>query len=196
VDAIPAAELIDDSGGGIGPDGGRFGDRDPRDPNFVPGAGGDDGGTAGLDLPRWANWIVGIGGIAAVLVALVPITKWFRRRQRLARLKRGDITAAWEDITDRLADLGEPFDAATTPLEAAQSLDEAFIPLAQAYGDALYGEHESTTAVIERATDAHTRAVQHMATRYSPIERVLGAFRPTRTLEKWFELIDRRNGNR
>jgi len=197
MDAIPIAEIVDDSGGGVGPDLGRFGgERNPPDPNFIRGAGGDEEGAAGLTLPLWATWILRIGAAAMVLLALSPITKWFRRRHRIARLKRGDITAAWEDITDRLADLGEPIDAASTPLEAAESLDEAFIPLAQAYGEAVYGGHDSTTAVIERATDAHTRAVQHMATRYSSIERVLGAFRPTRALEKWSELIDRRNGNR
>jgi hypothetical protein len=122
--------------------------------------------------------------------------KWVRRRRRLRRLANGDISAAWEDITDRLADLGEPFDAAATPLEAAESVDDAFVPLARTYGQALYGEYESTTAVVERATDAHTRAVQHMATRYSPVERVIAAFRPTRMLEKWSEAVDRRNGNR
>ncbi len=196
IDAIPAAEIVDGSRGGLGPDIDRFGERDPRDIDPASGAGGDAEGTAGLDLPIWATWIVGIGASAAVLMAFVPITKWFRRRQRIARLKRGDITAAWEDITDRLADLGEPFDAANSPLEAAASLDDAFIPLAVAYGESLYGEHESTTAVIERATDAHTRALQHMETRYSSIQRLLGVFRPTRTLKKWSDLIDRRNGNR
>jgi transglutaminase-like putative cysteine protease len=195
LDAIPVLEIVDDSGGGIGPDG-RFAEREDRDSTFVAGGGGDEEGVAGIDVPTWATWILGIGAVAAVLVVLVPITKWFRRRARLARLKKGDITAAWEDIADRLADLGEPFDAAATPLEAAESLDDALVPLAQTYGHALYGEYESTTAVIDRATDAHTRAVQHMATRYSPIQRVLGAFRPTRTLEKWADVIDRRNGNR
>jgi transglutaminase-like putative cysteine protease len=196
IDAIPAAEIVDGSRGGLGPDDNRFGERDPRDIDPASGAGGDAEGTAGLDLPIWATWIVGIGASAAVLMAFVPITKWFRRRQRIARLKRGDITAAWEDITDRLADLGEPFDAANSPLEAAASLDDAFIPLAVAYGESLYGEHESTTAVIERATDAHRGALQHMETRYSSIQRLLGVFRPTRTLKKWSDLIDRRNGNR
>ncbi|GMQ93084.1 MAG: DUF3488 and transglutaminase-like domain-containing protein [Acidimicrobiia bacterium] len=195
VEAIPPSQLVDDSGGGIGPDAGRFEAREEQDSTFVPGGGGEGEDIAGPDLPRWATWILAMGAAAGVLVALVPITKWFRRRRRLARLKKGDITAAWQDITERLVDLGEPFDSAATPLEAAGSIDEAFVPLAEAYGQSLYGEYESTTAVIDKATDAHTRAAQHMATRYSPIERILAAFRPTRIIEKWTDLVGRRNGN-
>ncbi len=196
VEAIPPPEIVDDSGGGIGPEGGPLTPREERESGRG-SAGGDSTDDAfGFDLPQWATWIFGFAGVGLLIAASVPLVKWVRRRRRLRRLANGDISAAWEDITDRLADLGEPFDAAATPLEAAESVDEAFVPLARTYGQALYGEYESTTAVVERATDAHTRAVQHMATRYSPVERVIAAFRPTRMLEKWSEAVDRRNGNR
>ena len=97
-----------------------------------------------------------------------------------ARLAKGDISAAWEDITDRLSDLGEQLDPAATPYETATELDEAFVPLANSYGDSLYGEKPSTAAVIERATDAHLRAEQHLTTRYSRSQRIAALYRPTR----------------
>jgi len=194
VEEIPPPEGVDASGNAIGP-GGQFGERDDSESTFIPGAGGDEEGTTGTGQPAWATWLLGLAGTVAVLAAGVPVTKWVRRRRRLARLANGDITAAWEDITDRLADLGEPFSAAATPLEAAVSVDDAFVPLAHSYGESLYGEYESTTAVITRATDAHTRAVLHVATRYSTMQRAIAAFRPTRLIEKWLAIVDRRNGN-
>ncbi len=195
VDTIPTPQIIDDSGGGIGPDAGRFGERGEQASDFIPGVGGADSGTLGIDIPAWAEGLVGILTVAVVAVLLIPVTKWWRRRRRLARLKRGDIAAAWEDITERLVDLGESVSPAATPLEAAESIDEAFVPLAQTYGRSLYGEYESTTAVIETATVAHTQAVQHVATRFSPLERALAAFRPTRLLRRLSAMLGRMNGN-
>jgi hypothetical protein len=156
---IPTPEIIDDSGGGIGPDSGRFGAREDQASDFVRGAGGSEDGAAGLNLPAWADWLVWIVAVAVIAGFLVPVTKWWRRRRRLARLKNGDIAAAWEDITERLADLRKPVNPSATPLEAAHSIDDAFVPLAQTYGRSLYGEHESTITVIETATDAPDAAM-------------------------------------
>jgi hypothetical protein len=195
LEAIPTPAIVDDSGGGIGPDG-RFLDREQTGSDFVPGAGGSDGAATGISLPAWASWLIAIAIATVASILILPVTKWWRRRRRLARLKAGDIAAAWEDIVERLSDLGDPVRPSATPLEAAESIDQAFVPLARTYGQSLYGERASTTSVIDEATAAHTRAVQHVATRYSTFERVVAVFKPTRLLEKWSTIVDKRNGNR
>ncbi len=194
--AIPSPAIFDDSEGGIGPDDGRFLDREQPDSDFVPGAGGSDSVATGIDVPAWATWLVALVALIIAFVLALPITKWWRRRRRLARLKDGDIGAAWEDIVDRLTDLGDPVRTSATPLEAAEAVDEAFVPLARTYAQSLYGERASTTAVIDEATNAHRRAVQHVATRYSTFERVVAVFRPSRLMEKLSAVLGKRNGNR
>ncbi len=137
-----------------------------------------------------------LAGLMGVAALTVPATKWWRRRQRLARLRQGDIAAAWEDITDRLADLGDPVSSAATPLEAAESIDVSVVPLAHTYGETLYGEHDSTTAVIDRASTAHAQALEHVTEHYSTTQRVIAIFKPTRLIARWSALVSRRNGNR
>lgn len=190
---IPDPEIVNLDDDIIGPEG-RLTPREPVDRDVVVGAGGTEQDQDGSVIPMWAGLLSGLGAALLLLASMVPATKWVRRRRRLRRLAQGDITSAWRDITERLSDLGEPVDGATTPIEAAAAIDEALVPLAQSLGQSLYGEHKSTTLVIDRATDAHTRAVQHIATRYSRYERVRAAFRPTRLLENWAALVGRRNG--
>jgi hypothetical protein len=177
-DLIPSGTLIDTGGGdenlnpGLNP-------RDPVERTPFPG-GPSDAEASGNSLPGWALPVSVAVAMLALVAFTAPLTKWIRRRRRAKRLAGGDVSAAWEDITERLSDLGETVDAAATPLEAADSIDEAFVPLARSYGDALYGEKESSTAVIGRATDAHTRAEQHLTTRYSKSQRLRAVYRPTR----------------
>jgi hypothetical protein len=177
---IPSGTLVDTEGGTEAFDNPAIGndevDRD-RTNQFVP-SGAD--GEQGFSLPDWTI-PVAIALVAALAITLTaPAVKWLRRRRRARKLAKGDITAAWVDITDRLSDLGEHLDPAATPLETAVGLDDAFVPLAQTYGDSLYGEKAATSAVIERATDAHLRAEQHLTTRYSRTQRLAALYRPTR----------------
>jgi transglutaminase-like putative cysteine protease len=180
---IPTGNLVDTSGGGEAFDNPTLQDRVTRDPAFAAtGAGASDSG--GLSLPGWALPVAVVLAGALLLATLAPFTKWIRRKRRARRLASGDISAAWEDITDRLTDLGDPFNPSATPVEAASAFDDAFVPLAKTYGDALYGEKVATAAVIDRATIAHERAEQHLTTRYSKTQRVLAAYRPTRFLNR------------
>lgn len=190
---IPDPETLTPEGGLVGPDG-RLTPREDVERQVFLGAGGSEDTSSGLSLPTWLTRVLELAAVAAVLATLVPISKWFRRRRRMNRLSRGDIASAWEDIVERLADLGEPVDPSSTALEAAESMDEALVPLARSYGDSLYGEYESTTVVIDRATSAHAMAVRGMATRYSRLERGIAVFRPTRLLAKWSRILDRTNG--
>ncbi len=89
----------------------------------------------GLDVPVWGWWL-----LAVILAgAVIPLVKLVRRRRRLARIRTGDVTAAWEEIIDRLRDLGEPVEVSQTALEIADSTHEDFVPLAELYSAAAYG---------------------------------------------------------
>lgn len=183
IDDIPNPDFVNIDDDVIGPNPGIFDqDRDPRS-NFV-GGGGGDADTSGFDLPSWTPFAIGIALMGVVLVAGIPLVKWVRRRRLRKRLASGDITAAWEDIVDRLTDLRAPVDPASTPREAAAGIDEAFIPLAETYDRAVYGGVGSDTLVRD-ATDARLRAEQHLTTRYSSIERLRALYRPSKAIAWW-----------
>ena len=77
--------------------------------------------------------------LVAIALVTIPSIKAVRRRRRLTRLRQGDITAVWEEIVDRLTDLGRPVPAFLTPLEFAELADPALVPLADNYSAAVYG---------------------------------------------------------
>jgi transglutaminase-like putative cysteine protease len=85
---------------------------------------------------RW--WLLGFLALIP-LAATIPIYKNVRRRRRLNRVREGDVTAAWDEIVDRLADLGNPVTESMTPLEVARTTDPALLPLAVRYAAAIYG---------------------------------------------------------
>jgi transglutaminase-like putative cysteine protease len=184
VDDIPNPTFVDTEGGGIGPDG-RFQPNPERDNPFVGSGGGSDSANSGMNLPSWLPVALASTAILIVLLVAAPFVKWARRRRYAKRLESGDVSAAWEDIVDRLIDLREIIDPASTPLETALSIDPSFEALATTYGASLYGEASSTTAVIDQATNARLRAEQHLTTRYSRGERLVAAYRPSRLLARW-----------
>ncbi len=158
-----------------------LGDRDvPERPN--PGSGAGSDGLAGFAFPGWVRAVAIAIGVLAVIGTITPFVKWMRRRRRARRLADGDIAAAWEDITERLSDLGELVDPAATPNEAALSLGQAYVPLARSYGDALYGEKVADAIVIDQANAAHHRAERHLKTHYTRGQRLAAVYRPTRLL--------------
>ncbi len=193
LDEIPTPSFVDAEGGQIGPEG-RFGGIEDREGVFVPSGGGTDGSSTVFRLPSWAPFALTAMALLVAAALASPIVKWFRRRRLARRLASGDVTAAWEDIVDRLTDLGEPVDPAHTPLEAARAIDSAFVPLADEYGKALYGEGPQTTAVIEKVTSARERAEQHLTTRYSRQERLVATYRPSRLIARW-KAATRRRGS-
>jgi transglutaminase-like putative cysteine protease len=101
----------------------------------------DDGVDLGVQGDRGfeMSWIWLAVPAALLLAGLVPLIKVFRRRRRLMRLREGDITAAWDEIVDRLADLGSPVPPYQTPLEFARGTDRSLVPLASSYSAAIYG---------------------------------------------------------
>ncbi len=91
--------------------------------------------SGGIEF-SWAWLLV---PLAILLACLVPLLKRFRRSRRMRRLREGDITAAWDEIVDRLADLGRPIPDHQTPLEFASATDRSLVPLASSYSAAVYG---------------------------------------------------------
>jgi transglutaminase-like putative cysteine protease len=127
--------------------------------------------TAGLPgpspnaLPGWLR--TAAAGIA--VMGLVPVLKKIRRQLRLRRLRRGDIAAAWIEITDQLRDLGHPVEDYLTPLEIAGDLDPMLFPLAQRVTTAVYGER-----AVTGAEEAFRSAERHLRNRHPSRERILG----------------------
>lgn len=86
--------------------------------------------------PRW--WLFAVLAVP-LLLSVVPTAKAMRRRRRLRLIREGDITAVWDELVDRLTDLGEPVEASKTPLEVARETDPALVRLAMGYSATIYG---------------------------------------------------------
>jgi transglutaminase-like putative cysteine protease len=109
----------------------------------------------------------------AFLMALVPGLKWLRRRRRIRRLHQGDITAAWEEIVDRLTDLRAPIPGHQTPLEFARSTGKDLVPLASSYSAAIYGNRSGLGHVSDL-----THAETWLERNYETWDRTLAVFNP------------------
>jgi transglutaminase-like putative cysteine protease len=120
--------------------------------------------------PRWGLLLL---PAAALLVGLIPLLKRFRRRRRLRLVREGDITAAWDEIVDRLGDMGEPVPDTLTPVELARATDPALLSLANRYSAAVYGERRGI-AVEEDLITAEWWLHGH----FDSGRRLRGAFNP------------------
>jgi hypothetical protein len=85
---------------------------------------------------RW--WLIAIIAVLPLL-GLAPVVKRIRRRRRLTQIRQGDITPAWDEIVDRLTDLGMDISPSLTPVELARATDHALLPLAHSYSSTVYG---------------------------------------------------------
>ena len=116
-------------------------------PGFFAESQFEEGGGA-IDPSAAANtgfrltWVWLVLPVLAILIALVPLLKAVRRRRRIKLLHQGDITAAWDEIVDRLADLGSPVPSHQTPLEFAHATDRSLVPLASSYSATVYGDRQ------------------------------------------------------
>ncbi len=129
------------------------------------------GGFLGNSSTAW-GWLI-VFPLLALALGVIPVIKAVRRRRRLTRLREGDVTAAWDEIVDRLTDLGQPIPAFRTPLEFAESTDPTLVPLAHNYSAAVYGGRsgmgiESDIVVVE----------DWLRRRYEGGQRARAAFNP------------------
>lgn len=87
------------------------------------------------------EWLLVIPA-AVIVIGAIPWLKSVRRRRRMAKLRQGDITAAWDEIVDRLTDLGQPVPPSETPMEFARRTDPSLMSLAVNYSATIYGDRE------------------------------------------------------
>jgi len=140
------------------------------------GVGGDSEST-GVSLPPLVSWIpvIIIGGLALVLI---PLFKARRRKLRLTRLRTGDVSAAWKEITQQLSDLGATPDPSKTAAEIAAEIDTAMEPLAGVYAEAVYGPTATLPPQrIEIAEQSFVDTERALEGRYSPGQRLLARYR-------------------
>lgn len=133
------------------------------------------GRTLPIPLPGRTATLVALG--VTLLVAL-PAAKWRRRRHRLRRLDHGDIAAAWQEIVDRLSDLGDAPRRAATPAEIAGGTTPALVPLADVYTEATYGPPATPSPERIALARRSLSDTQHQLTgRYSLGRRVAAHYR-------------------
>lgn len=103
----------------------------------------------------------------------------------MRRLEAGDISAAWREIVDRLSDLGAGPEPWTTPLEFAEATDSVMRPLANAYGEDVYGGGSAAEATIATATRSLEDTEDRIGSRYSPMRRLTARYRLHTLLPRW-----------
>ncbi|MGZ8754372.1 MAG: hypothetical protein ACXW15_04215, partial [Acidimicrobiia bacterium] len=121
----------------------------------------------------------------ALVLGSIPLAKWIRRRRRLKSLKEGDITGAWEEIVDRLTDLGRPPSPDQTHAEVASSLHRSLTPLARNMSEAIYGPDRPLAPVkVEQAVKSFDETESYLRDIYRPFDRVMSWLR-LRSLKWW-----------
>ncbi|MGH8874481.1 MAG: transglutaminaseTgpA domain-containing protein, partial [Acidimicrobiia bacterium] len=134
-------------------------------------------GTTDQDR-SWPAWMT-VAIMVGVATGSVPAVKWVRRGRRLRRLQDGDLAAAWEEIVDRLRDLGHPIPAHHTPMEIAQHLDPSLVPLARGYSAQVYGPgRELGRQVVQSSRRSFQETEDRIKARYHPADRAACWFRP------------------
>ena len=126
--------------------------------------------------PRW--WLMGI--LVAALALLLPtIAKSIRRRRRFKAARNGDVTAVWDELVDRLSDLGQPVPPSQTPMEFARNTDPALVSLAVAYSAAIYGGRTQESAELNLLDVDYW-----LNTNYSGTNRALAKVNPRSLLKR------------
>lgn len=146
--------------------------------------GAEGGGSGGaFNLPNWVVPVLAAGAALLVLVGGLPLIKRLRSRRRWARLRSGDITAAWEEIVASLTDYGHTPAPSMTPAELARSTDPAMVPLAMVYGQTVYGPPRPPSRdhrlVAERSLLTTT---DQLAQRHSRWQRLRALYSPASLL--------------
>ncbi len=122
-------------------------------------------------LPGWTWWVPAL----AALILAYPAARWLARRRRLKKIREGDVLAAWEEITVRLAGLGEEILAHQSPLELADRLGDDFRPLASMVTAAV-----SEGAIRGDRREAFARADGSVSTRGDRAQRIVSWMVPQR----------------
>jgi hypothetical protein len=134
----------------------------------------------GWRFPAAPAWLLLAAAALLLALGLIPGAKAVRRSHRLRALATGDVAAAWWEIVDRLSDLGEEPSPATTPAELAAGTDPAMAPLAQVYGETIYGPplgRSFDLGHVVAATRSLGETEGRLAGRYSRTHRLMSWYR-------------------
>lgn len=154
------------------------------DAPFIGGGGSDDATGPAFTIPSWV-WRGLLGGF--VVFGLLPMVKAIRRRLRIRRAEQGDISAAWQEIVDRLADLGDRPAHDSTPVEVSRATDGALRPLAEVYGRSIYGPPGSIdTGHVVTAVGSLRETEERLSMRYSTPRRMLSRYSPASLIPRRF----------
>jgi transglutaminase-like putative cysteine protease len=104
--------------------------------------------------------------LALLLILFSPyLVKTARRRRRLALLKQGNISAAWEELIDRLDDLKKAPSPAFTPIEVADSVHRSMVPLAVGVTQERFGRSDRLDGeVVANATRSFIETESYLKT--------------------------------
>ncbi len=121
------------------------------------------------------------------IFGLVPGLKALRRRLRLRRLSDGDVAAAWQEIVDRLSDLGDAPPRSSTPAEIARGTDPVMRPLADVYGESAYGPTATLTEDrVVTAREALEDTEDRLSSRYSRARRLWSRYNLNSLTPGWW----------
>jgi transglutaminase-like putative cysteine protease len=144
-----------------------------------------DGGSDSVAIPLLPSWLIPVGVVVATLFGFLPALKWVRRRRRMRRLEDGDIGAAWQEIVDRLTDLGDGPIPSATPAEFAQRTDPAMRPLADVYGASFYGVIHGDAHSISVAARSLEDTEDRIMSRYPLGHRIIARYRLATLIPRW-----------
>jgi transglutaminase-like putative cysteine protease len=163
---------------------------EPEAPPFIPGPGlGTDGGWGVSVSPRALSTML----VVIIAAASLPMLKWRRRRARMIRLSEGDVSAAWQEIVDRLSDLGDPPALAATPSEIAVVTGPTLVPLAAIYAEAVYGPEPVPSPERVALAARSLAATEHqLVGRYSIGRRLAARYSLASVLPTWWRRRIRR----
>ncbi len=136
--------------------------------------------TPGVDIQKPFPLTSVIVGLIALGIAAIPSFKFFRRRRRMSRLRDGDVSAAWDEIVDRLGDMGAQIPRSATPLELATATTDKMVPLAVVYGERIYGPDGMVhpSASITKAELSYDLTQVHIQKEYGTARRLFAWLRP------------------
>lgn len=141
---------------------------EPTEPIEPPTA---PGGTEDLPSSSPSTWVAAIGGLVALLL-LIPAAKRLRRARRMRRISTGSVADAWDEIVDRLTDLGQDVPGSLTPIEIAGA-NEALVGVAARYSAEVYGGREGLGDVSDLTT-----AEEWLVGEFGFGQRLLGLMNP------------------
>ena len=135
-----------------------------------------EGATSTQPGPRW--WLIALVTLVP-LISLIPLSKRIRRRRRLKAVRQGDVTAAWDELVDRLTDLGQPVPSSKTPVEFARETNTALVPIAVSYSSTIYGGRE------DQGQESHLYGVEGwVGDQFDGVDRFKAAVNPASLLKR------------